>query len=166
MRFVAVLAALMLASAPAAAAKSTPIVPPFIQQLARAKAGVLAYVPTRVPLRYRYVGYGWNGRRLEIKVADRRFPLDGRHSVAFTAQRFGRTLASCGAGREKTLQMGGNKVYWDGAVAWRCVRASDGRLVRLAASGPNLPDVALARVVASGKRVASAARGASSPDGG
>jgi hypothetical protein len=152
-RLVAVVAVLLLASASTAAAKSTPVVPPFIQQLAQAKAGVLAYVPTRVPFRYRYVGYGWNGRVLEIKVADRRFPLDGRHSVAFTARRFRGTLASCGAGRERTLQMGGNKVYWDGAVAWRCVRGWDGRLVRLAASGPNLPDVALGRVVASAKAV-------------
>jgi hypothetical protein len=157
MRLVAVLSALLLVSAPAAAAKSTPVVPPFIQQLTQAKAGVLAYVPTRVPFRYRYVGHRWNGRVLEIRVADRRFRLDRRHSVAFTAQRFRGTLASCGSGRERTLQMGGNKVYWDGAVAWRCVRGSDGRLVRLAASGPNLPDVALGRVVASGKRVASAA---------
>lgn len=133
------------------AAKPNPVVPPFIQKLVRAKAGGLAYVPTRVPFRYRYLGYGWKGRVLTIKVADRRFPLDGRHSLAFTAQRFG-TLASCGDGREKTLQMDGNKVYWDGEVAWRCVRGADGRAVRLAASGPNLPDVALGRVVASGKR--------------
>jgi hypothetical protein len=154
MRFVAVLALLLFASTSAAAAKPTPVVPPFIQHLAQAKAGAVAYVPTRVPFRYRYVGYGWNGRMLVIKVADRRFPLDGRHSVAFTARRYSGALASCGTGREKTLQMGGNKVYWDGAVAWRCVRARDGRLVRLTASGPNLPDVALGRVVASGKRAA------------
>jgi hypothetical protein len=128
-------------------------VPPFIQKLVRAKAGSLAYVRTRVPFRYRYVGYGWNGRVLTIKVADRRFPSDGRHSLAFTARRFGGALASCADGREMTLQMGGNKVYWDGEVAWRCLLGRDGRLVRIAASGPNLPDVALGRVVASGRRV-------------
>jgi hypothetical protein len=151
MRALAVLAALAAAAllpASLSAAKPNPVVPPFIQKLVRAKAGGLAYVPTRVPFRYRYVGYGWKGSVLTIKIADRR----GRHSLAFTAQRFGGTLASCGDGREKTLQMDGNKVYWDGEVAWRCVRGSDGRAVRLAASGPNLPDVALGRVVASGKR--------------
>jgi hypothetical protein len=152
-RSVVVIAGLLLLATPAARASSTAVVPPFIQQLARAKAGALAYVPTRVPLHYRYVGYGWNRGTLRIKLADRRFPLDGRHSLAFTAQRFGGTLARCGDGRQRTLQMGGNRVYWDGAQAWRCVRGSDGRLVRLAASGPNLPDVALGRVVASGKRV-------------
>jgi hypothetical protein len=135
-----------------AAAKPQPVVPPFIQKLVRTKAGALAYVPTRVPFRYRYVGYGWRGRVVTITVADRRFPLDGRHSLAFTARRFGGTLSTCGAGRQKTLQMGGNKVYWDGTVAWRCLRGRDGRLVRINASGPNLPDVALGRVVASGKR--------------
>jgi hypothetical protein len=49
--------------------------------------------------------------------------------------------------------MGGNKVFWDGTVAWRCVAGPGGRLVKIAASGPNLPDVALGRVSASGKRV-------------
>jgi hypothetical protein len=155
MAALAVLAALAVASllpASVSAAKPNPVVPPFIQKLVRAKAGSLAYVPTRVPFRYRYVGYRWKGRVLTIRIADRRFPLDGRHSLAFTARRFGGTLASCGDGREKTLQMGGNKVYWDGEAAWRCVRDPDGRPVRIAASGPNLPDVALGRVVASGKR--------------
>jgi hypothetical protein len=153
MASLAVLAALAVAALlPASLSAANPVVPPFIQKLVRAKAGGLAYVPTRVPFRYRYVGYGWKGRVLTIKTADRRFPLDGRHSLAFTARRVGGTLAGCGDGREKTLQMGGNKVYWDGEVAWRCVRGSDGRVVRLAASGPNLPDVALGRVVASGKR--------------
>jgi hypothetical protein len=157
MRLLAVLAALAAAAlvpASLSAATAKPVVPPFIQKLVLAKAGGLAYVPTRVPFRYRYVGYGWNGRELRIRVADRRFPLDGRHSLAFTARRFTGTLASCGNGREKTLQMGGNKVYWDGEVAWRCVRGPGGRLVRIAAAGPNLPDVALGRVVASGKRSA------------
>jgi hypothetical protein len=157
MRALSVLVALAAAAclpASLSAAKPKPVVPPFIQKLVLAKAGGLAYVPTRVPFRYRYVGYGWNGRELTIKVADRRFPLDGRHSLAFTARRFGGTLASCGDGREKTLQMGGNKVYWDGEVAWRCVLGLGGRLVRIAAAGPNLPDVALGRVVASGKRSA------------
>jgi hypothetical protein len=157
MAALAVLAALAVAAllpASLSAAKPNPVVPPFIQKLVRAKAGGLGYVPTRVPFRYRYVGYGWKGRVLTIRIADRRFPVDGRHSLAFTARRFSGTLASCGDGREKTLQMGGNKVYWDGEVAWRCVRGSGGRAVRLAAAGPNLPDVALGRVVASGKRPA------------
>jgi hypothetical protein len=150
----AALAAAAFLSSSAAAAKPKPVVPPFIQQLAGAKAGALAYMPTRVPIGYRYAAYRWSGRALTIMLADRRFPTDGRHSIRFTAQRFGGTVTSCGDGREKTLQMGGNKVFWDGDAAWRCIRGPNGRLVRVAASGPNLPDVALGRVVASGKRVA------------
>jgi len=155
MRTLVVLAAVVAAAllpASVSAAKSKPVVPPFIQQLARAKAGALAYLPTRVPIGYRYTAYRWSGRVLTITLADRRFPVDGRHSIRFTAQRFGATFASCGDGREKSLQMGGNKVYWDGEVAWRCIRGRNGRLVRVAASGPNLPDVALGRVVASAGR--------------
>ena len=158
MRTLAGLAAIAVAAFAAAsvsAAKPQPVVPPFIQKLVQVKAGTLSYVPTRVPFRYRYLRYRWDGVRrvLTITVADRRFPADGRHSVAFTARRVGGTLASCGAGREKTLQMGGNKVYWDGETAWRCVRGADGQLVRITAAGPNLPDVALGRVAASGKRL-------------
>jgi hypothetical protein len=158
MRIVAVSVVVALAglsAASASAAKPKPVVPVFIQKLVHAKAGSLASVPTRVPFRYRYVRYRWNGtgRVLTITLADRRFPLDGRHSIAFTAQRFSASLPSCGDTREKTLQMGGNKVYWDGTDAWRCLRGNDGRLVRITASGPNLPDVALGRVVASAKRI-------------
>jgi hypothetical protein len=51
------------------------------------------------------------------------------------------------------MQLDGNKVYWDGAVAWRCVRGRDGRNVKLAATGPKLPDTALGIVVASAKRL-------------
>jgi hypothetical protein len=151
---IATLVAAAVAAATASAAEPKPLVPSFIQKLVRAKAGALAYVPTRSPIGYRYSAYKWNGRALTIKLADWRFPVDGRHSVTVTAQRHGGTLASCGYGREKTLQMGGNKVYWNGELAWRCVRGANGRLFKLAASGPNLPDVALGRVMASVKRVA------------
>jgi hypothetical protein len=156
-RTLALLAALAVVALPAQAGAAEPklLVPPFIQKLVRAKAGSLAYVPTRSPLGYRYSAYRWNGRVLTIRLADRRFPVDGRHSIAVTARRFPGALASCGNGRDKTLQMGGNKVYWDGEVAWRCIRGANGRIVRVAASGPNLPDVALGRVVASGKRASS-----------
>ena len=76
--------------------------------------------------------------------------------LRFTAEPFAGTLASCADGKQKTLQLDGNKVYWDNAVAWRCVRGTDGKLVKLTASGPKLPDVALGIVVASGKRIARA----------
>ena len=138
-----------------ASAAPAPAVPRFIQGLVESKAGALAYAPTRLPFRYRYVGYGWDPATqvLKLRFADSRFPLDGRHTIVFSAQRFGGALSACAVGKQKTLQMGGNRVYSDGSVAWRCVRGSGGRNVRVEASGPNLPDVALGRVVASVKRL-------------
>jgi hypothetical protein len=144
------------AVAAAAAAAAVPAVPPFVQHLSAAKAGPLAYVPTRLPFRYRYTAYRWNAaaRILSFRFDDGRFPRNGRHLLWFTSERFGGTLASCGDGRQKTLQLDGNRVYWNGQVAWRCLRGADGRPVKLLAAGPNLPDVALGIVVSSGKRVA------------
>jgi hypothetical protein len=134
-------------------AAPVPVVPPFIQQLVQRKAGELAYVPTRKPFGYRYRSYTWRDGRLTIRLVDPRYPNAARHTVLFGAQRFTGRASSCSAGKTKTLQLDGNRVYWNGTVAWRCVRTPSGRLVKLTASGPNLPDVALGIVVASGKRV-------------
>jgi len=156
MRRVALTALLALGLAvPASSARTEPVVPRFTQRLVKLKAGSLAYVPTRVPFRYRYLSYGYDKVRriVTIRAADRRYPLNGRHTLVFTARRFAGTLASCGEGKQKSFQLDGNKVFWDGTLAWRCVRGPDGKLVRLAAAGPNLPDVALGQVVASGKRI-------------
>ena len=52
---------------------------------------------------------------------------------------------------EKTLQMGGNKVYSAPNLAWRCVK---GHVLAASDDSGRLPDVALGRVVASGLDVA------------
>jgi hypothetical protein len=128
-------------------------VPAFIQHLVQRKARELAYVPTRAPLHYSYYSYRLRDGRLTIRLVDRRYRLDGLNSVFFDVQRFRGPLASCATGKRKTMQLDGNKVYWDGIVAWRCVRTPAGHLVKLSATDPNLPDVALGIVVASGKRI-------------
>ncbi len=155
MRILLALSVLSAAAALPAAAATEPVVPVFIQKVAVQKAGPLAYAPTRLPFRYRYTGYTWRAasHQLSFRFDDRRFPLNGKHRVWFTSERFAGTLTSCADGKQKTLQLDGNKVYWDGGVAWRCVRGPDGKLVKLLASGPNLPDVALGIVVASGRRI-------------
>jgi hypothetical protein len=53
---------------------------------------------------------------------------------------------------QKTLQMGGNKVYWSPNQAWRCVTDEHGKRHVLAAidSSGRLPDTALGEVAASG----------------
>jgi hypothetical protein len=149
------LAAAALAAPVAAASTAKPTVPPFIQNAARAKAGTVAYAPTRLPRKYAYLRYRWlaASRQLTFWFADSRYPVNGKHTVAFTAEPFAGTLASCADGKQKTLQLDGNKVYWDGSLAWRCLRGANGKLVKLLASGPNLPDVALGQIVASGKRL-------------
>ena len=152
------LAILMLLAAPAVARADVtpePAVPPVVQALVARKAGGLAYVPTRLPLRYRYRSYRWDpaARTLTLRFGDERFPPSARHTLVFTVEPYGRPLARCGDGRLKTLQMGGNRVYWDGSVAWRCRRGADGRTVRMSATHPTFPEFALGRVVASGKRV-------------
>jgi hypothetical protein len=108
-----------------------------------------------VPFGYRYTGYTWlpGARQLTFRFDDRRYARNGKHALRFTAQPFTGTLASCADGKQKTLQLDGNKVYWDGSVAWRCVHGANGRLVKLLAAGAKLPDSALGIVVASGKRI-------------
>jgi hypothetical protein len=154
-RLLLVLSLAAAVAAVPAAGSIKPVVPPFVQQLALKKAGTVAYAPTRVPFGYRYTSYTWlaASRQLTFRFDDRRYARNGKHALRFTAEPFAGTLASCADGKQKTLQLDGNKVYWDGGVAWRCVRGADGKLVKLLAAGPNLPDVALGIVAASGKRI-------------
>ncbi len=148
--------ALALAAVPSASAGPSPLVPPFIASLVKAKTGPLAYAPTRSPFGYRYLSYTWTPatKILNIRLHDKHYKASNpRHRATFTAEWFGGSLASCADGKQKTIQYDGNKVYWDSGVAWRCVRGAGGRNVKLLAASPTLPDVALAQIVASGKRI-------------
>jgi hypothetical protein len=144
-KLLAAIAAAVALAAPAAAA--SPLVPPFVQRLVQQKAGAQAYVPTRAPFRYSYLSYTWNARDriLVIRLADRRYPNRAAHTIFFSVHRFG---GDCAEGNQKSYQVDGNKTYSDASVAWRCLPG-----VKLLASGPSLPTVALAQVVASAKRV-------------
>lgn len=144
MKTIVLLAAAALA-VPAAAA--TPLVPPFIQGVVAKRAGAIAYIPTRAPLRYAYASYTWDGptRTLTIRLADKRYANRAAHTIRFTARPF---RGDCARGNEKSYQVDGNKTYSSAGTAWRCLAG-----VKLAAGGPNLAEVALAQVVASAKRV-------------
>jgi hypothetical protein len=135
----------------------TPLVPPFIQHVIEAKAGPLAYVPTRAPFGYRYLSYTWDagGKRLTVRLHDRHYAVSNTNrTVAVTAQWFGGTLATCSAGNEKSYQVDGNKVFSAGGdLAWRCVRGAGGRIVKILAAGRNLPASALAIVASSVRRL-------------
>jgi hypothetical protein len=104
-------------------------------------------VPTRAPLRYEYASYAWDGARrtLTIRLVDKRYANRAAHTLAFVARPF---RGDCAAGNEKSFQVDGNRTYSSAGLAWRCLNG-----VKLAAAGSNLPEVALAQVVASGKRV-------------
>jgi hypothetical protein len=135
----------------------TPVVPPFIQNVIEHRAGPLAYVPTRAPFGYRYLSYSWDakGKRLNVRLHDKHYrPSNTNRTVTVTAQWFKGPLATCGNGNERSYQVGGNKVWSSGdTLAWRCVRGANGRLVKILASGRNLPASTLAIVASSVKRV-------------
>ena len=157
MRRLAPIAIALLCLAGTAAAATGPQVPTFTLKRIQARAGDMAYLPTRVPLGYRYERWQLPTGRLVVTF---------RHK--HSADRFTFQVERLPLGMEcdlqgsfhRTLQMDGNKVYYGGDngdwVAWRCVTSPKTKrryILAVRSRGP-LPDVALARVAASGKRVA------------
>jgi hypothetical protein len=140
-----------------AAAASGPQVPAFTLKRIQAKAGDAAYLPTRLPLGYRYERWQLAGGRLDVTFKQKR----GADRFTFRVERLPRGMECDLQGSfHRTLQMDGNKVYYGGDsgewVAWRCVTSpkTNRRYILSVRSRGPLPDVALARVAASGKRVA------------
>src|SRR5688572_17632024 len=141
-----------------AAAASGPQVPAFTLKRIQAKAGDAAYLPTRLPLGYRYERWRLGGGgRLDVTFKHK----SSADRFTFRVERLPQGMECDLQGSfHRTLQMDGNKVYYGGDsgewVAWRCVTSPKTKrryIVAVRSSGP-LPDVALARVAASGKRFA------------
>jgi hypothetical protein len=135
----------------------TAVVPPFIQQVLERKAGPLAYVPTRAPFGYRYQSYSWNAgaKRLTVRLHDKHYRAsNSNRTVSVTAQWLDKPFASCRSSNEKSYQVDGNLVFSSGGnLAWRCVRGSNGRSVKIVAAGQNMPASTLAIVASSVKRI-------------
>jgi hypothetical protein len=151
---VALCAALLAGTA---AAASGPQVPVFTLKRIQAKSGDMAYLPTRVPLGYRYERWQLAGGKLDVSFKNKA----GADRFTFRVERLPQGMECDLQGSfHRTLQMDGNKVYYGRdsgqSVAWRCVTSpkTKRRYVLAARSSGPLPDVALARVAASGKRVA------------
>jgi hypothetical protein len=149
------LATLAVAGVTAAVASAaSPVVPRHSQLALRAKLPSLAYVPARVPSGFHYYRWATTTRpALRIWFRDK-----AQHEITFVAVRL---VGTCAAGREKTFQLDGNKVYWSHTAneqqAWRCVVGPDKRAVRLVAATSLPPttfsDSGLGRVAASGHLV-------------
>jgi hypothetical protein len=140
-------------AAASASAATAPAVPRHSQLALRHKLPPLAYVPTRVGFGFRYYRWATTTRpALRIWFRDR-----AAREITFVATF---QQGPCAAGREKTFQLDGNKVYWSHSAneqqAWRCVAGTNGRLVRLTVATPIPPtrfaDVGIGRIAASGRR--------------
>ena len=145
--------ALALAFAVAAQAAVVPRVPLRVQAQIKHRAPLLAYVPTRTAIGFRYSQWLRTTETVQIEFLNK---AGWEINFIATPQH-----GSCAAGMEKSYQLDGNKVYWShtGAEqqAWRCVTGALGRKVRLVASSPQpstkFAAVGIGRVVASGKRI-------------
>lgn len=137
----------------------------YLSQPLRAKlatqSGGSLYLPARTPLFYRYrSGAAVANGRLSVTFVNRVRVRQGvwrwtNKTFLWRVQQLPAT-SSCASWMtpDKTLQVGGNKVYWSangaGGTAWRCVTDKRGRTLVLSASSTGAPDVGLAVVVASG----------------
>lgn len=134
-------------------------VPVAVEHRIAARAGTLAYTPSRMMTGWHYTRWQYVPGELRVWFANRsRWPVEFR-SIPLGA-------SACTTGRQKTFQLDGNKVYWsqttDPSVeyvqqAWRCVRHPSGRWIRLVASSTipptKLADVGLGQVASAGRLI-------------
>jgi len=156
-RFLVGCAAFLVAGMLAAAAQAAtgPQVPRFTLHRIQAAFGDSAYLPTRVPFGYTYERWQRVDGHLSVVFRQKQ----GSDRFNFQVERLPKgTACDLGGAFHKTLQLDGNKVYyggWDGEwIAWRCLTSPLTKTTYMLSThsrGP-LPDVALARVTASGKR--------------
>lgn len=159
----ALTATLVVGAASGAFTPAWTFVPAALRARLTPAAGGALYLPARTPLFYRYragaeVRHGILSARFVDRVRIRQgvWRWTGK-SFLWRVRPIPAAIA-CGTWTQadKTLQLAGNKVYWSAdGTAWRCITDRRGRRHVLTASdGGALPDVALARVVASGLDVA------------
>jgi hypothetical protein len=132
-------------------------VPTFTLHRIQTNFGDAAYLPTRLPFGYTYDRWQRLDGHLSVTFRQKK----GKDTFTFQVERLAKGAACDGGGAfNRTLQMDGNKVYYRGEagewIAWRCLtslRTKTTYMLSTHSRGP-LPDVALARVTASGKRFA------------
>jgi hypothetical protein len=145
---IALLAALVLPAAALAAP-----VPTGVVLAVDRKVPVANYMPTRMLPGFVYKS--WSPATGGLRMT---FGNPAGRTIVWTVAPM---TGSCDAGKQKSFQLAGNKVWWaqSGGVqrAWRCLFAADGKARRLTASSETPPtklaDVGLGRVVASARRI-------------
>jgi hypothetical protein len=125
------------------------LVPLPVQHQIAQKAPLVAYVPARLAVGWRYERWTHQGA-LRIFFSNKA----GRE-IVFVASPF---KGNCRAGMTKSFQLDGNKVYWSQTAAqqqaWRCVNGM--KLVATTSLPPNrFADVGLGIMAASGHRIRS-----------
>ncbi len=161
MKLLAVASLLFLAAGTAAAWGMTKQpVPVAVEQQIAKKAGIESYTPARMMTGWHYTHWQYVPGELRVWFTNR-----SHWDVEFVVTP--RLTSNCAAGKQKTFQLDGNKVYWsqttDPSVdryqqqAWRCVKSPSGRWMRLVAlSGippTKLADVGLGQVAAAGRLI-------------
>jgi hypothetical protein len=131
MRRVVIVAVLLCLAAPAVAvaAPAQPI-PRFSLLEIDRKVGYRNFLPTRPIQGFTY--YRWTHKNNVLRV-------DFRNKAGATVEwRVGPMSGPCDAGKQKSYQLGGNKVWWaqhaTEQLAWRCVFDLKGTPLRLAAA--------------------------------
>jgi hypothetical protein len=151
---------LCAAAAPASvSAASPPVVPLHSQQMIKQRTNLYAFVPTRVGAGFRYYRWAFQpGAQPALRIWFRH-ESNPSWVIVFVASP---QRGPCEAGKEKSFQLDGNKVYWshtaDEQQAWRCVPSPVTlKPIRLTAATPLPPtrwaDSGLGRIVASGRWV-------------
>jgi hypothetical protein len=151
------LAVLLTAGASAFAATPGHPVPVAVEKQISKHAGVESYTPSRMLIGFTYERWQYVPGELRIWFANKAH-VEIKFDV--TPLRAG----TCAAGKQKTFQLAGNKVYWSQVTdptveyvqeAWRCVKHPSGRMMRLSVvtrtPPTKLADVGLGTVVASGR---------------
>lgn len=155
MRTIVTAGLLFAGFAATSAGASAPTVPLHAQQAIKQRTALYAYVPARVPLGFRYYRWSFTPKPAALRIA---FRNKAGWGISFVAS----VQAACaGAGKEKSFQLDGNKVYWSHTAvaqqAWRCVVGRNHALIRLTASTTVPPakfsDSGLGQVAAAGRRV-------------
>jgi hypothetical protein len=134
-------------------------VPAAVERQIAARAGVESYTPARMLTGWHYVRWQYVPGELRVWFANR-----SNLQVKFDVTPL--RAATCAAGKQKTFQLAGSKVYWSQVTdptveyqqqAWRCVEHPSGRWMRLVASSRTPPtklaDTGLGLIVASGRLI-------------